>query len=339
MDVTPRSFTNRDGMISSKFAEFIQSYNVQGRPSVRLALFWLLLSILPSTSYSQMSEPGANVIYIAGSGNKALDLHITRLLTDELGDEASLVPVRDDQGMIGTDSPIVTIGPVAFSKIRQMNRDAPILALMVEKTFIQSYATRSPGQVSAIYYDVPLLRQALTGTTILPQATQIALLASTETVELYEDLIDQLAAYNLRARVFIADSDEQLIPTLVRALTYGDFVLAASDDAIYNPRNIKHILLTAYRRNKIVIGPSQAYVKAGVLASSYAPFPAIVEKAGTYVRAFLAESRFPEPDYPDEYRVEINQQVGRSLNIPLPEREWIADQVNTLIITGREDSE
>lgn len=326
-------------MLLFKFTDFVQPCSHQRLPPIAVAFVWLLLTFVAPVSHAQSSDTKVAVVYIAGSGNKTLDHHITRLLNRELGEEVSLVSIRDDQGMIGSDSPIVTIGPVAFSKIRQMNRNAPILALMVERTFIQGYAARSPGQVSAIFYDVPLLRQALTGKVLLPQATQVALLASTDTVELYEDLIDQLPAYNLSARVFISDSDDQLIPTLVRALSYGDFVLAGSDDAIYNPRNIKHILLTAYRRNKIVIGPSQAYVKAGVLASSYAPFSAMTKMASGYVREFLAESRFPEPGYPDEYRVEINQQVGRSLNIPLPEREWVAQQVDELIQTGREDSE
>lgn len=326
-------------MTSSRPAESERAHDPQGRPSVLVALVLFLLSFWPSANYAQSTQTDTLTIYIAGSGNTALDNHVTRLLTEQLGERATLTPIGTDQGMIGTDSPIVTIGPTAFLKIRQINRDAPILAMMVERKFIQSYTDRSPGQVSSVYYDVPLLRQALTGKAILPQATRIALLASTETVEIYEDLIDQLPAHNLQARVFITDSDDQLIPTLVRALTYGDFVLAGSDDAIYNPRNIKHILLTAYRRNKIVIGPGQAYVKAGVLASNYAPFPAMAEMAARYLQQYQEQGRFPEPDYPDEYRVEVNQQVARSLNIPLPDRDWIAEQVNELIRSGQEGSE
>lgn len=326
-------------MTSFRPADSVQLHTFQALPSLTVTLLCFLCWLWPSTSVAQSPQSATAVIYLVGSGNTALDAHVAGLLAEQLGDEATLVPIRDDQGMLGTDNPAVTIGPVAFSRIRQMNRNAPILALMVEKTFIQGYASRSPGQVSAVYYDVPLLRQALTGNAILPQTKQIALLATTESVDSYEDLIDQLSAYNLQARVFITHSDDQLIPTLVRALSYGDFVLAGSDDAIYNPRNIKHILLTAYRRNKIVIGPSQAYVKAGVLASSYAPFPAMAEMAGRYLRKYLVDGRFPEPDYPDDYRVEVNQQVARSLNIPLPERDWIAAQVDELIRSGREDSE
>src|SRR5690554_6779670 len=112
--------------------------------------------------------------------------------------------------------------------------------------------------------------------------------------------IEQLPAYRLAGRASIVTSDDQLIPSLNRALTYGDFVLAGLDDKIYNPRNIKHILLTAYRRNRILIGASQAYVKAGALASSYAPFTTMAEPTADYLRAFFETGKLPAPAFPDE---------------------------------------
>lgn len=293
--------------------------------------FWLLLLLFatPLAGYSQEAKP--LVAYIAGSGNTALDNHVAQLLEKQLGNTGVVKPVAD-QGLASIrKTPVITIGPTAFSRVRQANRDVPVLALLVARKFIQSYIDRSPGRISAVYYDVPLLRQALTGKAILPQANRVAMLATTESAELYEPLIDQLRDYDLDAKLFIADSEDQLIPSLVRALSYGDFLLAGPDDTIYNPRNIKHILLTAYRRNRILIGPSQAYVKAGALASSYAPFSAMTQEAGRLLQAYLDTGNFAPPVYPDEYRVEVNQQVARSLNIPLPTREWIAQSVQQMI--------
>lgn len=304
-----------------------------------MALALILLLPWPSIVFGQNGQPALPSVYIAGSGNTALDQHVTRLLRSELGESVELVFLSEGQETLVSASPVITIGPAAFTRIRQINRNAQILALLVERKFIQGYVNRSPGLVSAVFYDVPLLRQALTGKAILPQSKRIALLASTESVEIYEDLMDQLAEYSLEARVFVTDSDDQLIPTLIRALNYGDFLLAGADDVIYNPRNIKHILLTAYRRNRIVIGPSQAYVKAGVLASGYAPFPAMAAKAGELLQTYFDTGSFPEPVYPNEFRVEVNEQVARSLNIPLPSREWISQYLDDLMLSSQEDSE
>lgn len=284
--------------------------------------FYGLLMVLFSTlAWSQAQAP--YTVYLAGSGNPALDRHMTQLLENSLGNDIVLRPLANGQTSTPDDAPIVTIGPSSFARVRQANRQAPILAMLVEESFIEEFVADNPGQISAVYYNVPLELQAVIGKTVLPHATKVAILATTETVELYEPIVDKLPLLGLHPRVFIVDSQQELIPTLVRALNYGDFLLAGPDDMLYNPRTIKHILLTAYRRSRIVIGPSQAYVKAGALASGYAPFPAMTESAARQLEHFYAYGSFPAPAYPDRYSVEINRQVARSLNMPLPDKETV----------------
>ncbi len=287
---------------------------------------WLILSwCLLGTVHAE--EQPARTAYVVGSGNSALDQHVLTLLQARLPDDINLEPISDEQVPVLEQTPVITIGPSAFSRVRQANRSVPILAMLVKKAFIDGFVARDPGRISGVLYDVPLLRQALTGKAILPQANTVAILATTSSVELYEPLIDELPAHGMRARVFVVDNDDDLIPSLVRALRYGDFLLAAPDDAIYNPRTIKHILLTAYRRNKIVIGPSQAYVKAGALASSYAPFADMATKGADYLQTYFETGKFPAPTYLSNYRVEINEQVARSMNIPVPDREFISQTI------------
>ena len=314
--------------------------NHPNRPGSRIRglvhkTLWLLLLAVFST-YVSSQESTARTVYFAGSGNAPLDQHLVQLLKAELEPSISLVEVTDEQLAALDSGPIITAGPSAFSRAWQANRSAPILALLVDKSFISGFADRSPGQITGVLYDVPLIRQALTGKAILPQATKIALLATADSVELYEPLIDKLPTYGMSARLFLVDDDDKLIPTLVRALGYGDFLLAAPDSAIYNPRTIKHILLTAYRRNQIVIGPTQAYVKAGSLASSYAPFPEMIEMADDFLTKYFETGEFPAPSYPEDFRVEVNAQVARSLNIPLPSREDIAQRVDRQLTVNGE---
>lgn len=287
----------------------------------------VMASLLAVTQTAFAQNKSRTPIYLAGSGNLALDQHIQKLFEQKLDDQNDVILISEEQASFTLDGPIVTVGPSAFSRIRQANRKAPVLALLVEPHFLQGFARRSSGHISGVYHGVPLIKQALTGKAILPQATRIALISTTSTAELYDTLIDQLSAYDLKARLFVVDDSKQLIPTLIRALSYGDFLLAAPDNAIYNPRTIKHVLLTAYRRNRIVIGPSQAYVKAGALASGYAPYPAMVELAVEHLQAFFETGAFPPPGYSSQFRVEVNEQVARSLNIPLDSREQIIQAV------------
>ena len=306
------------------------------RGGIIRALIALLL-VLAGSLYSHGADRPVSTVYISGSGNTALDQHFTSLLAQQLGESISLIPIADDQLPTITNNPVVTIGRAATTRVHNTNPSISVLALFSETAFINELASQFPGQISGIPYDVPLLRQALTGKAILPQATRIALLATEESASHYDRLLQELPAYGMEARVFMVENSDDLIPTLVRALGYGDFLLAAPDTAIYNSRTIKHILLTAYRRNMIVIGPTQAYVKAGSLASAYTPYPAMAELAARFLENYFTDGSFPPPAYPDSYGVVTNNQVARSLNIPIPDKSEIGEMVQKALSAHKGD--
>lgn len=300
-----------------------QSINAcySGRKPVRTGICLLLLAlVLMTASRPALSEPEAvTAIYVAGADNNAaLTKHMTGLLSDALGDRFSLRPFKPGQTSQDDNSIVITLGPEAFSFVHQESRNVPILALLVDQHFVQGYSVDTKSHLGAILYAPPLIRQAITGKVILPHATRIAMLATPDSAALYEEVVGQLPDFGMEGQIFVVNNSDNLIPTLIRALEYGDYLLAAPDNTIYNPRTIKHILLTTYRRNRIVIGPSQAYVKAGALASTYAPLTLVAELAAEVINDYQETGRFPPAVHPESFRLEVNQQVARSLNIPLP---------------------
>lgn len=321
---------DQDGM--TEHSVFLRSQQTSANKSRAAGWFFHTVSVMIFLIFACVADASnhnnRSVVYLAGSGNVTLDQHILGLLEQRLDEQKDVVLISDEQTVFTDDAPIVAIGADAFSRTHQANRKAPVLALLVEKGFLEDYTAQLPGQVSGIFKGTPLIRQALTGKAILPQSKRIALIATPDTTERYDSLLKQLPEYNLEARLFVVGDKKQLIPTLSRALGYGDFLLAAPDDSIYNPTTIKHVLLTAYRQNRIVIGPSRAYVKAGALASGYASVPAMAEMAVEYLQVFFKTGKFPEPDYPSNFHIDINQQVGRSLNIPLAPGEQIEQTVS-----------
>lgn len=309
-----------------------------GSPALRWLLVILALFLVVTQSLHSAAAQSADgsLVYLAGSENSALNRRMLSLLEDALGSTTVVRSFSPGQTSQDKETPVIALGPEAFTRVRQEDRNVPVLALLVDESFIDGYAERSGGSVSGILYNPPLLRQAIAGQSILPQATRVAMLARPDTVELYEPLTEQLPDYGLEGRIFVVTSDDRLIPTLIRALNYGDFLLAAPDNSIYNPRTIKHILLTAYRRNRIVIGPSQAYVKAGSLASTYTPLTQIAELAADFINEYRTSGQFPAPAYPDNFSIDLNHQVARSLNIPLPGNQDIITSVIEQLVVPEE---
>ena len=299
-----------------------------GWPTLWAALFLVFgLFPVPAEAQSDSIVSAPPLVYLAESSNESLNQRLRTLLVESFGDSIMLRSFTSGQTSQDSQSPVIAIGPSAFNRIRQENQQVPVLGILVREENVSPGDHAQSGHVSAVFSDTPLLRQAALGKAILPYSTRVAMLARPETESLYQPVLDQLPSLNMEGRVFIVPSDDRLIPTLIRALNYGDFILAASDEGIYNPRTIKHILLTAYRRNSIVIGPSQAYVKAGALASSFTPLSEVAESAADYVRQYWQTGAFPPPARPAAFGIEINRQVGRSLNIPLPERQTLIESV------------
>lgn len=287
------------------------------------------LMLFASISFAQTerSDPEPSLVYIADSENPRLNRRLRELLSAAFDESVMIRSFVAGQTSQDSESPVIAIGPTAFSLVREENRQVPVLGLLVDEAYVSQRDQQAGKNISAVLSTPLLLRQAAIGRVILPYANRVAMLARPSSEHLYNSVLDDLEALGMEGRVFLVPADDRLIPTLIRALSYGDFILAAPDAAIYNPTTIKHILLTAYRRNRIVIGPSHAYVKAGALASSYSPLSEIASMASDYVRHFWQLDEFPAPAHPAKFGIEINRQVGKSLNIPLPERQNLIDNV------------
>ncbi|MFV8572550.1 ABC transporter substrate-binding protein [Marinobacter sp. SBS5] len=291
----------------------------------------------PLSAYSQSETIIPQQVSVVGSGNRALDSYFVGLIADRAGPNIELKLVADSQLATVGNEPVVTIGPKAFDRLRREKPNVAVLGTLIERQFLDKYPHEVSDKISAVLYDVPLIRQALTGKAILPHVTKVAILVSPHNRSLYDPLLERLPDFGLKGQVFIVTKQEQLIPTLIRALNYGDLLLGTPDGDIYHPRNIKHILLTAYRRSKILIGPSQAYVKAGSLASSYPTYSSMADRTAEYLIYYSANGRFPPASYPEDYNVDVNRQVARSLNIPLSEPEQLSNIVDKLLLKSSQE--
>lgn len=296
-----------------------------------LVLCWSASESILANDGNHTNSPFIPSIMVAGSDNTAFNLRFMDLLAQQLGGKAEIHNYSEEFSKAHPDNLIVTLGNNALATVQQQSPRPATLALMTEESQFASYLQQQSHSLSAIYYDATLLRQALLGKLILPQASQIAILVRPGFETHYDGLKLALAQYGLEIRTFTVMDEDKLIATLSRALSYGDFLLAIPDPVIYNPRTIKHILLTAYRRNRIVIGPGRAFVRAGVLASTYPPLEAIAKAAVQQIDNYLATGELLPPFHPQEFAVEINRQVAQSLNLPVPGIDELAQSLEQLI--------
>lgn len=284
-------------------------------------LAWCLVLCLTFSRPLLGADPRAlPLVDVLSNDNPELTQQVVRLLQRELSTVAS-IRYRSEPGhsqdAAGTPRVLLLLGSSALIHATRDSPPVPGIVLFMEKERFLEQRLHHPMPLTALYHDAPLVRQALLGRQILPQAKSFAVLASPGNEAGMAADLAYLASLGLQGHVFVVDSPARLMNALSRALLHGEFLLATPDTLIYNRSTIKHILLTAYRQNRVLIGPSRPYVRAGALATSYTPLEDYIAEAAEMIRETLRDKAPPAPRYPRTFRIEVNQQVARSLNIVL----------------------
>ena len=123
-------------------------------------------------------------------------------------------------------------------------------------------------------------------------------------------------------------SPETLFATLEAVLDRSDVLLVIPDSEIYSSNNVRNILLTSYRMKVPLIGISQAYVNAGALGAIFSTPEQLAKQTETTIASFARQRLLPRPQYPSLFSIGLNQQVARSLNIPLDSPEAIHERMS-----------
>ena len=107
--------------------------------------------------------------------------------------------------------------------------------------------------------------------------------------------------------------------------------IGLSQCALFNKKetkeNIENILITAYRHNIPLIGPSNAYINAGALASTYSDLTDVARRLSEILQKGLGHNDWAKPDYNSYFSVSYNHQVARSLNLNLPDVDTVVASI------------
>ena len=160
---------------------------------------------------------------------------------------------------------------------------------------------------SAVYIEPPLLRQAYLAHLLLSGVDPLGFLVSSEAAK--TSALKTLARFpELKSNVVVL-KDGNLNQGLSKVLRNSRLLVGTYDTAIYNPANIKNILITSYRQHKVLIGPSKSYLKAGSYATTFSNLNDIASRAAAIISHHQKQKKWLHADYNPHYQILFNQQV------------------------------
>lgn len=214
---------------------------------------------------------------------------------------------------------VIAIGEQAFETAAKLSFTTPVLGIQVSMPMlenVQKKSRRNASNISAITMYQPNTRILALVENVLPQARQLGMLVSQNTV--YE--AEQLKSLAHKRRLHIAFSQVNfqvdLMSKLESVLQDTDALLAYPDSEVFNRDTAQPIFLTSYRNKKPVLGCTQSIVKAGALAAVFSDSKHLARQAAEIaIQSQNASALLPPPQAPKYFTVSVNKQVARLLNI------------------------
>lgn len=209
----------------------------------------------------------------------------------------------------------VAVGPRALRAALALALDAPLLSVLVSRQAYVQLVDRgqAPRGVTGIYAEPSPAQQMRTIAAVFRRRVTVGALVSASSRYVEPLLRDAAAIAGLSLVVEAHVPSISLSRNLLR-LAAADALLIFPDSEVYTPESLRELLESTYRRRQPVFGFSEALVNAGTLASAYASendlAAHLVESLGT-----VSDGRVPAPQYPRYWRVAINENVARSLDI------------------------
>jgi ABC-type uncharacterized transport system substrate-binding protein len=220
----------------------------------------------------------------------------------------------------------LTIGPKALSALLLMpNYKQPILSLFITSSATKKLKASFPDRAFSVLDNTPTLTRQLSLIKVLtPHTKRVAVFYSAQAKGQLKELQTQADALGLQLLTTELSDPLNWQRDALKSLKDADLVLALNDSAIYNATNIRSILMRLYRAGRPLIGPDKGYVRAGAVASTYS---GVQETLKAIAGLLSSQEPWPELIANPYFKVSINSQVARSLNIVVEDAKKVATSI------------
>ncbi len=219
---------------------------------------------------------------------------------------------------LGNADYVVVLGSGSLQVVRDRKVKLPVIASYISPLTYRSDEEDQTHE-SVLFPSADWGVQMQLAQELLPQARTVAVLISPDYVKHVPELEKYAKVHGLKLEVAEWNGTENLPKVLNKLLKKSDYLLALEDSKVFNRNTVKSILLTSYRKNKVVIGPNASYVKAGSLATVWCTTDDVALAVVEAIEFYKLNQRLPDTGSLSCRSVAINKQVAKSLSITIPE--------------------
>ena len=290
----------------------------------KLVLFCLLIS--PITSYSKegvlaiMSDHGRTQqnFYSKLKNKITKNTSITQINSSDITDE-----------IINQHNLIISIGyKSAKIMAKHKTKNNIIYTLIPDNESLQLSIPCEKTTCYKIYINQPVNRYVQLFKNLFPKGRTLVF-ATTKANSIKSQQLKIASENNsLIFKDIRIHKNNNISRTFINKLNNNDVLLALPNPDIYNANHAKSIILSTYHANVPIIAYSKSFAKAGALISLYSSIDNIADKTANIVYSIITNGSLKQKEYyPDDFEIEINSAVARSLNINIDSENMLKRKV------------
>ncbi len=220
---------------------------------------------------------------------------------------------------------IIAVGIRAFRYVCKAHSGRKVIALFLGKEEYLSVSQTCISTSTAVFSGADLSLRLRLFKHIFPNVSRLGLIYS-ENIQLNEEYYQAQAALHGLKFVFSSTPNDRntILKTINRILVDTNVLFSIIDTHLYQQQTIQDVLKLFFRQRKIMIGPSNNFVKAGALFSIYSDAEEqIKELAGILVKYDQNINQHIPSLYPQRLKVVFNPYLVRSFGVVLPSSEYL----------------
>jgi ABC-type uncharacterized transport system substrate-binding protein len=283
----------------------------------------------------------AEKLIVIGDVNQPIHQQLINGLKKEFSQSPNSIVITHPSHIAESYSPatqadlIVSLGLAAARSTNNLTSDTPILYALLPRSlanrFTDCLIQICTQKRSALFLDQPVSRQLNLIKLIFPEIRQLSFLYGDFSAAAASELGELAKASGYTTHSSHVENRNELSRKLDRLLQESELFIALPDPLIHNRQTIPQLLLSTYRHNIPILGFSSSYVSAGAVAAVFSSTKELTQELITLIKAFQHSGQLPSRgSYPNQYRVEVNLDVARSMNLHIPSPNLLHKELLTL---------
>lgn len=265
---------------------------------------------------------------IEESSVRSLAFQLSKLLPEN----SQLIPVRralflQNISFLKDEDVMLAIGGESFSQVCLSVSEGAVVAAFIGKEEYLKARPQCSIPNSAVFSGAPLDKRLALLKAVWFDRKPLAVLYSDNLLIDEQDMQDQAAQYGFEFQFLKTDVDRLSVLKAVNfVLEESVMIFSLVDTELYENGIAQDVLKLLFHKQRVMIGPSFAFVRAGALFAIYSDTEAKLDILADQIGMWQTERGLLDGMYPNKLRVSFNPYLIKSHGVVLPSPSYLKDK-------------